>query len=218
MGWANVQKEKAEQSLLPVHGRQGLSQNQEPRKRAITTPSILQNFLGFLCLVYLHGQHRRPCRCLKMCNCMTKTSLTMTFQFPHWLLSYALTILYTFSNRMGPELLLRIPKVRPANSELFHFACTGNLDGMRSLFRHGLASPFDIEYGTGLTALHVSSTTPWREYADRGILESGRLASIRHNRSTQSRRCRPISGRLPRMVSLARPNHAESSNVSIGHH
>ena len=81
----------------------------------------------------------------------------MTVQFPYWLLSYALTILYTLSNRTGPELLLRMPKVRPANSDIFHFACTGNLEGMRSLFRHGLATPFDIEYGTGLTALHVST-------------------------------------------------------------
>ncbi|KAL9607121.1 MAG: hypothetical protein Q9167_007934 [Letrouitia subvulpina] len=79
-------------------------------------------------------------------------------------------MLYTFSNRVGPEFLLRMPKVRPANSDLFHFACTGNLEGMRSLFRHGLATPFDIEYGTGLTALHKA--VDWRQFDIIDLLRS----------------------------------------------
>lgn len=147
MEWTGVRTEKPSQSLLPVHSRQIDPQIQEPCEHFITTPKALQNFLGFLCLIYLHGQHRRPCRCLQLCNCTTYTSLTMTFQFPYWLLSYALTMLYTFNNKVGSELLFRIPKVRPANSDLFHFACTGNLEDMRFLFRNGLATPFDIEYG-----------------------------------------------------------------------
>lgn len=157
MGLTYKRTGNPKQGLLPIHNRHVEPLVREPYRRVLTTPKFLQNFLGFLCLVYLHGEHRRPCRCLRLCDCTTTKSLSMTFQLPHWLLSYALTVLYTVSNRVGPEFLLRTPRVRPANSDVFHFACTGNIEGMRSLFRHGLATPFDIEYGTGLTALHVSS-------------------------------------------------------------
>jgi hypothetical protein len=46
----------------------------------------------------------------------------------------------------------------PGNASVFTFAVLGNLDGIKSLFNKGLASPYDVCVSNGRTALHVSET------------------------------------------------------------
>ena len=57
----------------------------------------------------------------------------------------------------GPRVALSLPRVVPDNAEIFSCAVRGDLDGMKSLFERGLASPFDIGIGTGRSPLHVST-------------------------------------------------------------
>ena len=122
----------------------------------LTTPQLLNGILGSLFLGFSNYviQTRAPGK--RINRGRSRRAFNLKYHFPQWLLSHALSLSVTYGGTTGPELLLKIPKARPGNSEIFYFACTGNVEGMRALFRNGLASPDDIEFGSGLTALHVS--------------------------------------------------------------
>lgn len=64
----------------------------------------------------------------------------------------------TFSNVPSdvPRVSLSLPRVIEGNADIMRFAVSGNLDGIKSLFKQGLASPYDVVFSTGRTALHVS--------------------------------------------------------------
>jgi hypothetical protein len=79
----------------------------------------------------------------------------MNYYFPPWFLRRVFMIMAAYSDQGGPELLLRIPRLRSPNADIFLFAKTGNTDGIKTLFRAGLASPMDLEYGTGVSPLYV---------------------------------------------------------------
>jgi hypothetical protein len=50
---------------------------------------------------------------------------------------------------------LSMPQVITDNAPILIFAVQGNLDGIKSLFSKGVASPYDIALSNGRTALHV---------------------------------------------------------------
>ena len=52
---------------------------------------------------------------------------------------------------------LTVPRVIPDDSPILSFAVQGNLEGIKSLFSQGIASPYDVGLSNGRTALHVRS-------------------------------------------------------------
>jgi hypothetical protein len=56
----------------------------------------------------------------------------------------------------GPNISLSVPRVIPDDGPILSFAVQGNLDGIKSLFSQGIASPYDVGFNNGRTALHVS--------------------------------------------------------------
>ena len=56
----------------------------------------------------------------------------------------------------GPMVALRIRRTVPADAELFTFARLGDTDGLAELFKSGRASPNDVHYLSGVTALHFA--------------------------------------------------------------
>jgi hypothetical protein len=62
----------------------------------------------------------------------------------------------TLSYMRGPGVSLSMPRVIPDNAPVLTFAVQGNLDGIKSLFSKGVASPYDVALSNGRTALHVS--------------------------------------------------------------
>ena len=155
--WLPPYGEADSEMLLPLHTPidRSAHNNVLVRRATMQTPRAFNDFLGSLCLGYLSlacGDttcHDRSCRP------RSQSSLCLKYHFPYWFVTYAISILIRVRQNSGPEIVLRMPKVRPANSDVFYFACTGNTDGMRYLFQSGLASPDDVEHGTGISALHA---------------------------------------------------------------
>jgi hypothetical protein len=90
-------------------------------------------------------------------NCRKQSipTVKVTYHFPHWLLARMIHFVLTLSYMKGPGVSLSMPRVIPDNAPVLTFAVQGNLDGIRSLFSKGIASPYDVALSNGRTALHV---------------------------------------------------------------
>ena len=125
------------------------------KKSHVRTPKMLNNFLGNLFVGYTGLPLISP-RCNEsLCYRRSKSSMRINYYFPSWFLMRVVSIMAAYSNQ-GPEMLLRVKRLCPANAEIFSFACLGNVEGIKYLFENGLASPHDVEYGTGISALYAS--------------------------------------------------------------
>jgi len=100
----------------------------------------------------------RPCN-ERSCRQQSIPTVKVTYHFPQWLLGRVIQFALSVSYMKGPELILRTLRVIPANAPVINYAVQGNLDGIKSLFNKGLASPFDI-IDNGRTALHVREPQP----------------------------------------------------------
>jgi len=78
----------------------------------------------------------------------------VSVRMPAWLINRAWEIQY-MKARKGWNFNLSIYNIVPHNSLVFQYATSGNLEGLRDLFKSGLASPFDMDMN-GFTVLHVS--------------------------------------------------------------
>lgn len=94
----------------------------------------------------------------KACRRRSRSSMRFTFYFPSWFLTRAVLANAAYSPNSGPEFLLRVPKIIPPRSDIFHFAETGNRQGIQDLFERGLASVHDIDM-SGSTILYFALNT-----------------------------------------------------------
>ena len=88
----------------------------------------------------------------------SRSSMRFTFYFPSWFLARAVSASAAYSPHSGPEFLLRVPKIIPPRSNIFHFAETGNIEGIEDIFERGLASVHDVDK-SGSTVLHFALNT-----------------------------------------------------------
>ena len=82
--------------------------------------------------------------------------LQLNYVFPQWMLSCVLNISFLYRNPGGPQLLLKMPRVRSAKDDIFVYATQGDVKGIRSLLLIGQASSSDVDQ-TYQSALFVSS-------------------------------------------------------------
>jgi hypothetical protein len=125
------------------------------RPRYVQTPQSVDFLLGSLFMGYSGIPARsRPCN-ERSCRQQSIPTVKVTYHFPQWLLRRVIQFALSISYMKGPELTLRMPRVVPANASVISYAVLGKIDGIKSLFDKGLASPFDV-ISNGRTALHVS--------------------------------------------------------------
>ncbi|MCJ1385550.1 hypothetical protein MMC17_008673 [Xylographa soralifera] len=87
----------------------------------------------------------------RSCSRQTKVAGQFSYYFPTWLLARV----FMGNITPAPEMLLRVAKVIPSRSSIFHHAMLGNVDGIKKLFAQGLASPFDVAE-SGSSVLHFA--------------------------------------------------------------
>jgi hypothetical protein len=121
----------------------------------IRTPQSIDFILGSLFMGYSGLPARnRPCN-ERTCRKQSIPTVKVTYHFPHWLLARMIHFVLTLSYMKGPGVPLSMPRVIPDNAPVLTFAVQGNLDGIKSLFSKGIASPYDVALSNGRTALHV---------------------------------------------------------------
>lgn len=121
----------------------------------LKSPKILQSVLGSLVM----GHNSLPFLTRKCdnlaCRDHSAPSLTASYAFPRWFAHRIISVRATSEAKRGPELLLRVWRVRPWNSKIFFAVQKGRTNLVKQLFDTGGASVFDVtEEGTSL--LNVS--------------------------------------------------------------
>ena len=144
------------------------------KTQRIASPGFLERLVGKLFLGYAGlSSVFRSCTVLE-CRQDSSKLAKVTYRFPSWFWQRAINFEFSYTSSTGPELLLRLPYVRPAHSEWFICARMGDADGLKRLLHNGqagrtLRSPHwyglresanwvlvhDVDSTFGLTALHV---------------------------------------------------------------
>ena len=124
-------------------------------KRHIQTPQLLQNLIGSLFIGYSGlPMLTKPCD-QYACHQRAQPTSSVTYYFPSWFLARTLSILFSSTPLAGPVVSLKCQRTVPRDADIFKIARAGNVDKMRDLFEKGLASPHDVNFESGGTALRV---------------------------------------------------------------
>lgn len=91
----------------------------------------------------------------KSCRRRKISSLRMTYYFPTWFLANVISFCYRRVFPSGPKCSLQISRIRPKSSDVFLAAIIGDIGWLQSLFKQGLASPFDVAAEDGQSVLQV---------------------------------------------------------------
>lgn len=130
------------------------------------SPQSFDSILGTLLIGHLAVCFKkRPCS-EPSCRMQSIPTFRLNFFFPQWMMSRLLQFVAQLSYMKGPELVLRMPRIVPDNAPALFYAVQGDIEGIKSLFSKGLASPYDVALNDGRTALHVSTRNP-HTYGDR---------------------------------------------------
>ena len=127
-------------------------------RRYSRTPRIFDNIIGSLFLGYSSIPVLTPNCDKSSCSRYSYSIVTVMFLFPRWLFYRLLLITITNSRRDGPEVYLKMVRIRSASSTIFANASSGNITSIQRLFQRGEASPFDIDDVYNRSVLEVSSS------------------------------------------------------------
>ncbi|KAJ5961042.1 ankyrin repeat containing protein [Penicillium vulpinum] len=116
------------------------------------SPSLVGPVVGQLFFGYA-GFPRIRSRCDDdRCGRSRARHVSIEYWFPLWFLSRILMIILSLQ-RSGPELRLRVVRRIPDAAQCIDFARTGNIEGIKLLFKEGLASPFDVSQSRNFSML-----------------------------------------------------------------
>jgi len=126
-------------------------------QRLFRSSAWLRPFFGSL---FVSPNLLRTCR-LKACQARM-ARVAYTYAFPFWFLDRVFTASITTSTAKGPELLIRLMRIRAPESAIFRTSGSGPLlcngtTTVKALLDHGKASVLDTT-ASGLTILHVGKT------------------------------------------------------------
>jgi len=122
-----------------------------------TTPRFLNQMLGQLFVGYTGIPIFSP-RCdTATCDKAQSPRVSFEYWFPLgvcW--SQIVRLQLTYQSNIGPQLSLSTLRRVPDSAQCVSFALEGNIDGLKNLFKQGLASPRDISTTRGYSILRVS--------------------------------------------------------------
>ena len=125
------------------------------KRTRLRTPSILRSVLGSIVLGFESLPLVAQTCDDEACRNHATTSITMDLALPQWFLHRIITIRATSELKRGPELLLRVLRVRSLDSPIFGALRRGNTEIIKRLLEKGDASVLDVaENGTSI--LNVS--------------------------------------------------------------
>lgn len=122
------------------------------------SPPMLDRFLGTVFLGYVGLPIMYP-RCdFHACLRQRSFIVSFTYYFPAWFLLRILHIQIRHRQNLGPEQLLRVSRRVSDYSEILKFARKGNVEGIKSVLKDGLGSPFDIGIQSSFSPMNVRYT------------------------------------------------------------
>ena len=126
-----------------------------PSKAA--TPGLLDRVVGQMFVGYA-GLPLLGSKCDTL-SCVKAQSPAISFEywFPMgFVWSQILQLKVSYEPNVGPQFELRSLRRVPDTAQCVHFALNGNIEGLKGLFKRGLASPRDVSNTRGYSVLRVS--------------------------------------------------------------
>lgn len=121
------------------------------RRNRLKSPDILNSFFGSLSVGYKLWPWASPSCDKKHCR---SRSTSITYAFPQWFMSRAISMTMAYSHSQGPELSLRMMRVRSGDADIFMAVFRGASHHIGRLLKDGEASVLDVD-PAGNTALQV---------------------------------------------------------------
>ena len=123
-------------------------------RRKFSTPRLLKNFLGQLFIGYTGIKLMKQQCDQSSCHRGSKI-IQISYCFPPWFFTKLLFFSIATAPFDGPQLSLIVPRIVDEKAAVFFCARNGDVEGIKSLFESGTASPRDMSWIGGYTALHV---------------------------------------------------------------
>lgn len=127
------------------------------RPSRTSTPALLDRVVGRMFMNYaglpLQGQ-----KCdTNLCQKAQSLAISFEYWFPmSFVRSQIVQLKVAYQPNVGPQFDLRSLRRVPDSAQCIHFALNGNIEGLKGLFRSGLASPRDVSNTRGYSVLRVS--------------------------------------------------------------
>lgn len=125
-----------------------------------STPTVVDRILGQLFVGYA-GIPLLNDKCdVKECDKSQVPYVNMEYWFPLGLFwSQIVRLQLGYQSHLGPQVSLSMLRRVPDSAPCVKFALDGNIDGLKDLFKRGLASPKDVSSTRGYSILRVSYQT-----------------------------------------------------------
>ncbi len=123
------------------------------RQGGLHTPSFLQRVVGSLFVGYVGGLVQPPKCDEPRCSRPSQRSTRITYYFPIWFISCAITVAIR-----GPQVAITALRIRSRKEMVFIYARDDNWNQLMKLFDKGLASSLDVDQN-GWSIQHVSTAT-----------------------------------------------------------
>jgi hypothetical protein len=124
-------------------------------ERSFRSPSFMEQLVGSLFVGYSGIPILRQKCNQHSCHLESQPLVYITYFFPIWFLARMISLMISTTPLAGPVVSLKTQRTVSGDAEIFLCAKTGNINKIKYLFQNGLASPHDVSFSSGITALHV---------------------------------------------------------------
>lgn len=108
-------------------------------KREFRPPWLKNLLLGGLTISWSYQKS------VVRCCCSGHTEISVTYQFPQYLLQRYISMVLLMTSPAGPELLLRVPRVLPWEHLSWRYFVSGDLAAIQRMYADRIASPHDVD-------------------------------------------------------------------------
>lgn len=123
-----------------------------------STPAMVDRLLGKLFVGYAGLPLINDGCDASECQKSQSPYINVEYWFPLGLFwSQIVRLQVGYQSHLGPQVSLSMLRRVPDSAPCVNFALTGNIDGLKDLFKRGLASPKDVSSTRGYSVLRVSS-------------------------------------------------------------
>ena len=124
-----------------------------------SSPGLVDRVFGQMFVGYAGVPFLNPKCNIASCENSQAADVSFEYWFPlGFVWSQIIRFRLIYQPNVGPQFELRSLRRVPDNAQCVTFALNGNVEGLKDLFRRGLASPRDISTTRGYSVLRASST------------------------------------------------------------
>lgn len=129
------------------------------RRKKSSTPRFVDQVLGQLFIGYAGMPFPSPKCDSDACEKAQTPHVSLEYWFPvGFVWSQIVRLQFGFRPNVGPQVSLSTLRRVPDSAQSVDFALAGNIDGLKDLFKNGLASPQDVSSTRGYSLLRICST------------------------------------------------------------